>query len=74
MKLNIRTVSFSKDVLAYCRGIKLTAVTTPMVTQLTKSATSIGANYAEAINASSRVDFRNKIFIAKRKQQKLNIG
>lgn len=36
------------------------------MTQLTKSATSIGANYAGAINAASKVDFRNKIFIAKK--------
>ena len=37
-----------------------------MIEQLTKSATSIGANYAEANNASSKTDFRNKIFIAKK--------
>lgn len=37
-----------------------------MIEQLTKSATSIGANYAEANNAASKMDFRNKIFIAKK--------
>lgn len=37
-----------------------------MIEQLTKSATSIGANYAEANNAASKQDFRNKIFIAKK--------
>jgi four helix bundle protein len=37
-----------------------------MVGQLVKSATSIGANYAEANNAASKTDFRNKIFIAKK--------
>lgn len=37
-----------------------------MISQLIKSATSIGANYAEANNASSKTDFRNKIFIAKK--------
>jgi len=31
-----------------------------------RAATSIGANYAEANNASSKADFRNKIFIAKK--------
>lgn len=36
------------------------------VQQLLKSATSIGANYTEANNASSKTDFRNKIFIAKK--------
>lgn len=34
--------------------------------QLTRAAASIGANYAEACNASSKLDFRNKIFIAKK--------
>lgn len=35
-------------------------------TQLGRSITSIGANYAEACNASSKADFRNKIYIAKK--------
>lgn len=34
--------------------------------QVVRSATSIGANYAEALNASSKTDFRNKIYIAKK--------
>lgn len=34
--------------------------------QLIRSATSIGANYAEANNAASKIDFKNKIFIAKK--------
>ncbi len=36
------------------------------VNQLLKSATSIGANYTEANNASSKADFKNKIHIAKK--------
>lgn len=34
--------------------------------QLTRSSSSIGANYAEACNSSSKSDFRNKIYIAKK--------
>src|ERR1700752_998609 len=37
-----------------------------LVDQLNRSSASIGANYAEACNASSKLDFRNKIFIAKK--------
>ncbi|MGH7195571.1 MAG: four helix bundle protein [Candidatus Saccharimonadales bacterium] len=37
-----------------------------VVDQLTRSSASIGANYAEACNAASKPDFRNKIFIAKK--------
>lgn len=34
--------------------------------QLTRSSSSIGANYAEACNSASKLDFRNKVFIAKK--------
>jgi four helix bundle protein len=37
----------------------------PLVDQFIRSATSIGANYAEA-NKSSKIDFRGKIIIAKK--------
>ena len=36
------------------------------IDQLTRSATSIGANYAEACNAVSKLNFRNKIYTAKK--------
>lgn len=52
--------------LSFCTGIKATVVTRPLIDQLVRSATSIGANYAEANNAASKQDFRNKIFIAKK--------
>lgn len=35
-------------------------------TQLTRSITSIGANYLEANNASSRADFKHKLYICKK--------
>jgi len=34
--------------------------------QIIRSATSIGANYTEAINGSSKADFKNKIYISKK--------
>lgn len=37
-----------------------------MKTQLGKSITSVGANYSEANNASSKADFRSKMYIAKK--------
>lgn len=60
------TVVFSKDVLAFCKAERPTIITRPLIDQLIRSATSIGANYAEADNAASKMDFRNKIFIAKK--------
>ncbi len=38
----------------------------PVADQLTKSITSIGANFSEAQDASSKKDFINKIYIAKK--------
>lgn len=37
-----------------------------VIDQVIRSSTSIGANYSEAQNASSKADFKNKIFIAKK--------
>jgi four helix bundle protein len=34
-----------------------------------RAGTNIGANYCEAIGASSKKDFRNKIFICKKESQ-----
>ena len=42
--------------------------------QITKSGTSIGANYREANQARSRADFKNKIKICESEPVKLNIG
>lgn len=50
----------------YCKSIKLDVVARPMVGQLIRSATSIGANYTEAQMAISKNDFRAKVFIAKK--------
>lgn len=64
--LSNRTIQFAKDILVFCNTIKQTPITSPMINQLVRSAMSIGANYAEANNASSKSDFRSKIFIAKK--------
>lgn len=61
-----RTLVFSKDVIQFCKAEKITITTKPLLEQLIRSATSIGANYVEANNAASKADFKNKIFIAKK--------
>jgi four helix bundle protein len=44
----------------------MTPVTQPLVSQLVKAGTSIGANYGEANDAESKKDFRHKIGICRR--------
>lgn len=64
--LGNRTLNFSRGVLRFVSTVKVTVITRPIIDQLVRSATSIGANYAEANNAASKQDFRNKIVIAKK--------
>jgi four helix bundle protein len=64
--LENRTVEFSVLVIKTCGKYAREAHLSSLTNQLIRSATSIGANYAEANNASSKADFKNKIFIAKK--------
>ncbi len=67
--LEERTAKFSEQSIEFARLIKRDAINLPLVTQFIRSATSIGANYTEAINGSSKKDFRNKICICKKESQ-----
>ena len=63
-QLEKRMLLFAADVI---RKLEVTKNLSPRIAdQLTRSSSSIGANYAEACNSASRSDFRNKIFIAKK--------
>jgi len=67
--LEERTAKFGENVIEFCKAIKQDAITRPVISQLIRSSTSIGANYMEANAASSKRDFRNKIFICKKEAQ-----
>lgn len=64
--LEKRTAKFAEDVIDLCKKTPHTVITIPIINQLVKSGTSIGANYCEANGASSKKDFKNKIFIRKK--------
>ncbi|MDO8512267.1 MAG: four helix bundle protein [bacterium] len=61
-----RTTKFSKKVIDFVKKIPENSITKPLINQLVRSATSIGANYCEADEASSKKDFINKACIAKK--------
>lgn len=67
--LEERTEKFGTGVIKFCKNLEKELVMKPIANQLIRSGTSIGANYCEANNASSRKDFRNKIFICKKEAQ-----
>lgn len=64
--LEERTKNFSLNVIEIVQKTPKNVVTTPLIAQLVRSATSIGANYREANGGSSKKDFRNKIYICKK--------
>ena len=67
--LEERTAKFGEDVIDFCKSIVQDTINRPIISQLIRSSTSIGANYMEANAASSRKDFTNKIFICKKETQ-----
>ena len=67
--LEERTAKFGEAVIKFCLPHKQDTVIKPIISQLIRSATSIGANYMEANGASSKKDFANKIFICKKEAQ-----
>lgn len=64
--LEDRTLKFSESTIELCKKVPKNVITLPIIDQLIRSATSVGANYREANGASSRKDFRNKIFLCKK--------
>ena len=64
--LEERTAKFGEAIIAFCKHVPGTAVTLPLISQLVRSGTSVGANYVEADDAHSKKDFLHKIGICKR--------
>lgn len=64
--LEERTAVFGENVIALVKKIKLNAINRPLVSQLIRAATSVGANYCEADGAESKKDFKHKIAICKK--------
>jgi four helix bundle protein len=62
-ELERRTVQFAVHTIRLCAKLPRTPEGTVVRNQITKSSTSIGANYREANRARSTADFRNKIGI-----------
>ena len=62
-KLEKRTRKFAVRIIRLSSKLPNTPEARVMRTQITKSGTSIGANYREANRARSKADFKNKIDI-----------
>ena len=67
--LEERTSVFSEKLIELCKKCPKNIITIPIIDQLIRSGTSIGANYCEANGASSKKDFKSKIFICKKESK-----
>ncbi|MBI2013497.1 MAG: four helix bundle protein [Candidatus Colwellbacteria bacterium] len=67
--LQERTARFGENIIDLCQKIKINSISQPIINQLIRSGTSIGANYSEANGASSKKDFKNKIHITKKESE-----
>jgi four helix bundle protein len=61
-----RTSDFGAEIIIFLKSIKENNINRPIINQLIRSATSIGANYMEADCAESKKDFIHKIGISKK--------
>ena len=64
--LEERMEKFGESIILFCQRLKNNSINSPLIVQIVRSATSIGANYCEANEASSKKDFYNKVFISKK--------
>ncbi len=64
--LEERTAKFGEAVIEFVRTLPNTSVSRPLISQVVRSATSIGANYMEADAAESKKDFQHKISLCKK--------
>ncbi|MBL7085605.1 MAG: four helix bundle protein [Candidatus Cloacimonetes bacterium] len=67
--LEERTAKFGEDIIEFAKKIPKNPITLPLITQLVKAGTSVGANYSEADCAESKRDFEHKIGICKKESK-----
>lgn len=72
LPLEERIFDFVIDVINFLKSVKYSPMNSVLINQLTKSATSIGANYEESQGASSKKDFLSKMTIAHKESRETN--
>lgn len=64
--LEERTAKFGEEIIKFANKIPKSVITLPIISQLIRAGTSVGANYSEADDAESGKDFNHKIGICKK--------
>ncbi len=64
--LEERTAIFGEEIIKFVKSLSDIPINRPLINQIMRSGTSIGANYMEANGAESKKDFQHKIGICKK--------
>src|ERR1044071_4411060 len=67
--LEERTARFGEAVIEFVLTLPRNAITSPLISQLVRASTSIGANYCEANEAASRKEFKYRIGVSRRESK-----
>jgi|WetSurMetagenome_2_1015567.scaffolds.fasta_scaffold944224_1 four helix bundle protein len=67
--LEERTARFGEAVIEFAKKISVNPITEPLIGQLVRAGTSVGANYCEADDSGSRKEFRYRISVCKRESR-----
>jgi four helix bundle protein len=67
--LEERTAKFGEAAIAFARKVPESAITRPLISQLVRAASSVGANYCEADEAETNKEFRYRIGVCKRESR-----
>ena len=67
--LEERTAQFGEAIIELVKALPQDPINSPLISQIVRAGTSVGANYMEADGAESRKDFRHKISICKKESK-----
>jgi len=67
--LEDRTTMFGENIIEFAKTLERNEINRPLISQVVRSGTSIGANYMEADGAESRKDFQHKIALCKKESK-----
>lgn len=71
--LEERTALLGEAVIEFAKSLKQTALTRPLISQIVRSSTSVGANSIEADDAVSRKEFIQKIGTCRKEARETKI-
>jgi four helix bundle protein len=67
--LEERTAKLGEKIIEFAKTIPKNSINNPLISQVVRAGTSIGANYQEADGAESRKDFKHRISVCRKESK-----